>query len=394
MKLNRPFTTRCGKWLNAYPTKAILLSLLRFVVLAGTFATATTASAQSFEDIQTSKSPLTLKSVGSFYVGGDLIFSDDLGTESRTGNTMVNQMYVQFMVPQGSPHEVPLVLVHGGGLSGKVYETQPDGRMGWYEYFVRKGYPTYNVDQAGRGRSSHDVSLFNQVRVGEAPPSDLIPMMRTSNEFAWTGFRFGSTFDVPFADTLFPVEYLNEFAKQQVTTMNALLPTPDPNFKALSDLGNKLNGAVIMGHSQSGRFPLEAALIDPAGTKGLVAIEPGSCNATVYTDQQIATLATVPILVVFGDHLADTFWQDAFDDCNVFIERVNDAGGNAQMLYPPDLGIFGNSHMLMNDKNSDQIADLIIDWIDENVGKHHDKGHGKGHGKHHGKHHGKNLGQF
>jgi len=39
------------------------------------------------------------------------------------------------------------------------------------------------------------------------------------------------------------------------------------------------------------------------------------------------------------------------------------------MLYPPDLGIFGNSHMIMNDKNSDQIADLILKWIDENVGK-------------------------
>jgi len=129
-----------------------------------------------------------------------------------------------------------------------------------------------------------------------------------------------------------------------------------------------------MGHSESGLFPLEAALTNSGGTKGLIDIEPGGCNATVYTDQQIAKLATVPILVVFGDHL-DTptglpgfSWQSAFNDCKAFIERVNAAGGNAQMLYPPDLGIFGNSHMIMNDKNSDQIADLILKWIDENVG--------------------------
>ena len=38
-------------------------------------------------------------------------------------------------------------------------------------------------------------------------------------------------------------------------------------------------------------------------------------------------------------------------------------------LWPPDLGIHGNSHMIMNDKNSDQIADLIMNWIDANVGK-------------------------
>ncbi len=39
------------------------------------------------------------------------------------------------------------------------------------------------------------------------------------------------------------------------------------------------------------------------------------------------------------------------------------------MLYPPNLGIHGNSHMFMLDKNNLQIADLILKWIDENVGK-------------------------
>ena len=345
------------------------LVVLAAVVLAGTFGTAINALAQSFEDLQTPQSPLVLKAQGSFYVGGTRIFSDALGTADRTGHTMVGQMYVQYMIPAGG-NKVPLVNVHGGGLSGKVNETQPDGRMGWYEYFVRKGYPTYNVDQAARARSSHDVSIFNKVRAGLEPPTALPLMNRTSEEFAWTGFRFGPTYGVPFPDTQFPVEAMQEFAKQQVTTLNALLPMPDPNWKALSDLAIKLKGAVVMGHSQSGRFPLEAALTDPTGIKGLVALEPaGGCNATVYTDQQISTLATVPILVVFGDHLAGTTWQAAFDNCNALITRINAAGGNAKMLYPPALGIFGNSHMLMTDKNSDQIADLILKWIEENVGK-------------------------
>jgi hypothetical protein len=29
----------------------------------------------------------------------------------------------------------------------------------------------------------------------------------------------------------------------------------------------------------------------------------------------------------------------------------------------PDVGIRGNSHMLMMDKNSDQVADLIQKWL-------------------------------
>ena len=40
------------------------------------------------------------------------------------------------------------------------------------------------------------------------------------------------------------------------------------------------------------------------------------------------------------------------------------------MLNPPDRGIHGNSHMIMQDENNLQIADLILQWIDEHVGKH------------------------
>jgi hypothetical protein len=39
------------------------------------------------------------------------------------------------------------------------------------------------------------------------------------------------------------------------------------------------------------------------------------------------------------------------------------------MLNPADQGIRGNSHMIMQDKNNQQIADLILQWIDAHVGK-------------------------
>ena len=48
----------------------------------------------------------------------------------------------------------PLVLIHGCCLTGKTWETTPDGRMGWDEYLVRRGFPTYVIDQAWRGRSA------------------------------------------------------------------------------------------------------------------------------------------------------------------------------------------------------------------------------------------------
>ena len=53
--------------------------------------------------------------------------------------------------------------------------------------------------------------------------------------------------------------------------------------------------------------------------------------------------------------------------CATFVKRVKDAGGNAELMELPKMGIHGNSHMLMQDKNNLQLADLILNWIDQNV---------------------------
>jgi len=42
---------------------------------------------------------------------------------------------------------------HGGGLTGVTYETTPDGREGWLNYFLRKGWSVYNSDAVERGRA-------------------------------------------------------------------------------------------------------------------------------------------------------------------------------------------------------------------------------------------------
>jgi hypothetical protein len=43
--------------------------------------------------------------------------------------------------------------------------------------------------------------------------------------------------------------------------------------------------------------------------------------------------------------------------------------GDAPMLHLPDVGLLGNSHMLMQDKNNLQVADLILEWINDHVEK-------------------------
>jgi len=37
------------------------------------------------------------------------------------------------------------------------------------------------------------------------------------------------------------------------------------------------------------------------------------------------------------------------------------------MMHLPAMGIKGNSHMLMQDRNNLQLADLVLAWIDKHV---------------------------
>ena len=319
------------------------------------------------------KNPLVLESQGSFFVGGEVKASapaSGAGAAFGGGDITVNQMYVQYQIPPRASRHLPVVMVHGCCLSSKTWETTPDGRMGWNEYFVRKERAVYLADQVSRARSGFDPSTIAAVKAGTAPPSSLPNIISASHQLAWTIFRFGPSYPQAFADGQFPVEAVDELYKQMIPDLNALLPTPNPTWTNMAALGKQLGGAVLIGHSESGFFPQQAALLDPSGIRGMVTIEaqcPGDLTAA-----QIATLAKIPNLVMFGDHLADVptvivSWQKTYEVCNAYVEKIKAAGGDAEMMYLPKMGIMGNSHMLMQDRNNLQLADLILVWIDKHA---------------------------
>ncbi len=324
-----------------------------------------------------SSKPLVIESQGSFFVGGETKNSRELSANPAgpgagdAGDVTINQMYVQYQKPVNGDRRTPVVMVHGCCLSSKTWETTPDGRMGWNEYFVRQGRSVYLADQVSRARSGFDATRITAVKLGKAPPSELPNIFMASHQTSWVLFRFGPTFNTAFPDEQFPVQAADELYKQMIPDINAILPSPNPTWTNMAALAVQLKGAVLMGHSESGFFPEQAALIDPAGVKGIVSIEM-ACETSLKPDQ-LATLAKIPTLVMFGDHLSDvsgrlgSIWSANFDTCNKFVEQVNAAGGDAQMMYLPKMGIKGNSHMLMQDKNNLQLADLILGWIDDHV---------------------------
>jgi len=360
-------------WKSAAEMRAVLALACLAALAAGT------ASAQALKDLKP-RPPLTLRDQGSFFVGGRSVHTDartglrpggaDRYAAYPSGDWIVDQMYVQFQVPMQTGRRLPVVMVHGCCLSSKTWETTPDGRMGWAEYFVRKGRAVYLAEQVGRGRSGFDASPYNAAKLGQGAVADQPYVNMATTQLAWSIFRFGPQYPEVFADQQFPMAYAAEMQKQIIPDLIAGVGAPNPTLANLAALSDQLGGAILMGHSQSGFYPELSALADPKGVRGMISLEPGGCNTASLKDTDYAVLARIPTLIVYGDHLGEVplrDWAGSASDCAVYAERVKALGGDATYLELPSLGIHGNSHMFMQDRNSLELADLMLKWIDEHV---------------------------
>ncbi|HLH11063.1 MAG TPA: hypothetical protein VKV77_04170 [Methylovirgula sp.] len=346
------------------------------------------AAAQEFRDLKPSP-PLLLAGEGSFFIDG---YTQPIASKyispsafaSDAGNSMVNQMYVQYQKPLIRNGRFPLIIVHGCCLSSKSWQTTPDGRMGWDEYFVRKGFDTYLAEQVSRGRSGFNALQYQKVLVGDAPPSSNPPILIATDAFAWNVFRWGNYATLtPYPDEQFPMNTVGvgpgstlTFYNQVIPDLNSTLPnvpagcadgtcTPtDPNTiystpAAMAQLANDLDGAILMGHSQSSGYPTMAALQPGSkGVRGIIQLETGCFSNLTPADVQI--LKHIPILIVVADHFST---PQPSPTCVQEMQQINNAGGDMTFISLPAIGIHGNSHMMMLDHNNLQVADVIIHWI-------------------------------
>ena len=311
--------------------------------------------------------PLTIARQGSFFVGGREVHSDALSTVpnfASTGTISVDQVYVRYQSPV-RPANYSITLVHGCCLSGKSWETTPDGRMGWDEYFLRQGFTVYVIDQAWRGRSAADPSAVNAVKAGKAGSDTLPAFISAGHESAWTIFRFGPEYPKVFPGMQFPLEAQSEFWKQMVPDWGYSMKPPVPTVPALSELAQKVKNTVLISHSQSGIYPFQTASLSPKGIKAIISLEPGACPAADY---DMKALKDIPVLVLFGDFVDKSdAWTNRYKGCEQFIKAANAAGVTAELVSLPDVGMHGNSHMMMLDKNSLDVAAWLVKWLDRHV---------------------------
>jgi pimeloyl-ACP methyl ester carboxylesterase len=311
--------------------------------------------------------PLTIRKQGSFLVGGKTIFTetgndtDPLGSRNP-GTATINQSYVEYQIPVAQKSKYPIILLPGGGHFGKVYETTPDGREGWATYFVRKGLAVYNADGVNRGASSYDITDIVLVRQGNAPITAIPEMNRYTHELAWTQFRIGPSPGVPFSTSQFPTEAFRQYVKQLVPAFREPIED-DKNVAALVALLDRIGPAIVLTWSQSGRFGVRAAVQRPDLVKALILLEPAAVSdageMTGVTQADLNTISHIPVLLQAGD----------FDPARLVRQQnfCSNIGDNCTTLNLTELGIFGNGHVVMVEKNNLQVADLILSFLSEEL---------------------------
>jgi pimeloyl-ACP methyl ester carboxylesterase len=309
--------------------------------------------------------PLVLARWGSFHVGGrevrvagepprEVLFTPGSAPAllDPNGTYLVGAMYAQVMEPAPRRGAVRLMLWHGGGLTGACWETTPDGREGWQHFFLRQGWEVVVSDAVERGRSGW-------TRIPEETGG--VPVTLTV-ENPWQRFRIGP--GTPQEGRVFPGQQFPADAQSWRNFIRGCVPrfttTDDLTLAAYGALLGRIGPSVVVAHSQGGFFAWRAAQEWPDKVRALVLVEPASTGLA----GKVAALADIPVLMIYGDYIeGDPRWPAIRARGLAFADAVRAAGGQVEVVDLPAIGITGNSHMIMMDRNSDAVAGLVQDWL-------------------------------
>jgi pimeloyl-ACP methyl ester carboxylesterase len=331
---------------------------MRMVLALMTTLAASSALAQS-------KEPIALRDMGSFHIGGrhieikgqpvkEIVFTPG-GVPAKldpNGVYQVEQMYAQYFLVQNRLGKLPLLMWHGGGLTAATYETKPDGNPGWLNYFLRKGWDITISDAMERGRSGW-TNTFKGDPVF-LPLGDPWERFRVGPPGSWNDDKAKRT---TYAGVQFPIDAYEQFMKQGVPRW---VTTDDAIVAAYLELIDKVCPCVLLVHSQAGSFAFKAAEARPDKIKAMVLAEPSS----IGNKDKVALLKNIPMAVIYGDNAREhPRWGQIRRNVAGYADAIRQAGGSVDLIDLPDIGITGNTHMLMMDRNSDAVAEVIQKWF-------------------------------
>ena len=347
---------------------------------------------------------------GFFFAGGNYV--GDAGKQIMRG-----AMYTEVWVPKQIRRANPIVIFHGNGQTGVDWQQTPDGRAGWAYYLVDQGYVVYMVDYPARGRSA-----YVPVAGPDGKPIDGALGIRTALELEriWTNGRERGDFPLKMNHTQWPGTgkmgdpIFDAFIRSQVQSAGASPQLAiDAGVALLDAIGVPV---ILLTHSQGGGIGFDVAEDRPQLVKAMVTVEPGGpqignvntanaqagprnpnswglttrrfeydppaarpadlnvfleekqerpdearCWLQVEPARKLARWKNIRVL----DISANGTYHRTYDPC--IPKWLNQAGVKTDFVRLETVGITGNSHMMMLEKNSDDVIKFIVGWIQKNT---------------------------
>ncbi len=327
------------------------------------------------------------------------------------------QMYVEYQIPAKVRHPYPIVLVHGGGGQGLDWMGTPDGRRGWATMLLEEGYKVYVVDRPGHGRSPYHPDLH-----GGWPPaqtlesiSNLFTPQRANLPAGGRGFGNSPNAKLhtqwPGTGAVGTPELTQLVASQGGSFGNGKGAIKDSQVAVWQKDGvemlKKIGPSIIMTHSAGGPFGFYVLEAAPELVKGIVVVEGaqgsavfgpnrwGLINLPVELDPPVSDPSQVKMKQVqptaadakLGIQPYNIQEEPAhklknWRDCAICVYTseasfvlpnpgavafLKQAGVHAEEIRLADLGIHGNGHLMMGEKNNRETLKPILNWLDKNV---------------------------
>jgi pimeloyl-ACP methyl ester carboxylesterase len=311
------------------------------------------------------REPLVIAEQGHFFTG--IRRRESPFGESVTGT------HVEYQIP-GSVTGGRLVLVHGGGGQALDMLTTPDGREGWATLFLRDGFAVYTVDRPGLGRSPYHPALYGEM----GPPAGYAGFVATfagpaPREFPphtqWPG---SGDRDDPALETF--------LAWQEPFGGGSLERAHEDMRDGATGLLDRIGPSVLLTHSMGGGFGWLAASERRPQVKAIVAVEPAGPPFTTIPGIGHFAHGLTSLPLTFGpgesegklDGLPVAFVSAESSplgpSCHQSAEFLRRCGADVTELRLGELGIHGNGHAMMLEKNNAEVSAVITEWITGKAG--------------------------
>ena len=305
----------------------------------------------------------------------------------------------------------PVVMIPGLGLSAYLYLTTPDERAGWAELFAARDFRSHvfepsNTTASGVGAGAVELSTWE--------PGEI-----------WPRWGFGSAPGRPHDDVRFPVDAIDQFlasipgrasarvdssaapsasamggstmagsatdragrasmdeTPQTMQAAGSGRPVANGGARetgAASDAGRARSGrgssgdrlaleallddvgpAVVIAHSMGGQTAIDLTRANPSKVRALVLIEPVGCPSS---DEDIDGLGETPVYALYGDYIDERNQGGRLESCRATVAGLSQRGVPATLRSLPEENIHGNTHLLMQDDNSADLAEAVVEWI-------------------------------